>query len=299
MSADLPRRRALAASAAGAAAWLTGAGTAQAQSRNGPRRLGGTGGARLGLVLGGGSARGFAHIGVLKALDEAGYRADVITGTSAGALVGVFYAAGYRPWQMEEVALKVRDIEVADMSSASKRGMFAGEALQKLVNEYVRHKPIEQLAKPFGAVATQLANGEPVLLRSGNAGLAVRASCSIPGVFVPAKVNGQELVDGGLVSPLPVRQARSLGADVVVGVDVGTKPQLHGGGLYEVILQSFEIMGRALTQLESQQADFMIRPDTSGFASTDFAARKELIQAGYEAGRQALPALARKITPHA
>ncbi len=107
----------------------------QAYAQSTARRIGGTGGAKLGLALGGGSARGFSHIGVLKALDEAGYRPDAITGTSAGSLVGVFYAAGFTPWQMEEVALKVRDIDVADINSATKRGMFAGEALQKLVND--------------------------------------------------------------------------------------------------------------------------------------------------------------------
>ncbi len=138
------------------------------------------------------------------------------------------------------------------------------------------------------------------MLRSGDAGQAVRASCSIPGVFVPTVINGIEMVDGGLASPLPVKQARQLGADVVIAVDVGTAPKAHpGGGLYEIILQSFEIMGRALTQLEAQQADFVIRPDTSRFSSTDFGARKDLIQAGYESARRALPDLLRKITPRA
>lgn len=295
-----PRRQAMTAMLATAMAWGFSAGMTSVHAEAVPRRLGGSGGARLGLALGGGSARGFAHIGVLKALDEAGYKADVLAGTSAGSLVGVFYAAGYTPWQMEEVALKVRDIDVADINSANKRGMFAGDALQKLVNEYARHQPIERFKIPFGAVATNLLTGAPVLLRTGDPGLAVRASCAIPGVFVPTVVNGIELVDGGLVSPLPVKQTRLLGADVVIAVDVGAKPQNNtGSGLYEVILQSFEIMGRALTELEAQQADFVIRPDTSRFSSTDFAARKDLIQAGYEAGRKALPELARKIAPKA
>ncbi|MDD0841055.1 patatin-like phospholipase family protein [Curvibacter sp. HBC61] len=251
---------------------------------------------RLGLALGGGSARGFSHIGVLKALDEAGYRADVVAGTSAGALVGAFYAAGFSPWQIEEVALKVRDLDVADLNSANKRGMFAGEALQRLVNEYLRQQPIERLRLPFCAVATQLASGEVAALRSGDTGLAVRASCAIPGVFVPAVVQGVELVDGGLVSPLPVRQARALGAQFVIALDVGAQPRnATGAGLYEVILQSFEIMGRAITQLEAQQADLLIRPDTARFSSTDFNARKELIQAGYEAGRASLAELARRL----
>jgi NTE family protein len=245
--------------------------------------------ARIGLALGAGSARGFAHIGVLKALDEAGIKADVITGTSAGSLVGVFYAAGYTPWQMEEVAIKVRDVDVADLSTGSKRGMLAGEALQKLVNDYVKQTPMERMKIPFAALATNLKTGESVVLRQGDAGAAVRASCSIPGVFVPAVINGQELVDGGLISPLPVKTARTLGADFVIAIDVGSKPVNNTQtGLYEVLLQSFEIMGRSLSQLEGQTADYLIRPDISRFASTDFSARRDLIQAGYEAGLKAV-----------
>jgi NTE family protein len=291
---QLARRRfagQLATSVAAASALAWGG---QAVAQTATRRAG-----KLGLVLGGGSARGFSHIGVLKALEESGYRADVVVGTSAGSLVGAFYAAGYSPWQMEEVALKVRDIDVADFNSANKRGMFAGEALQKLVNEYVRQQPIDKLKLTFGAVATNLHTGEPVLLRTGDTGQAVRASSAIPGVFVPTMVGGQELVDGGLVSPLPVRFARTLGASQVIAIDVGTKPQNNvGNGLYEVILQSFEIMGRALTQLEAKEADVVIRPDTSRFSSTDFGARKDLIQAGYMAGRNALAELRTKIAPN-
>ncbi len=244
---------------------------------------------KIGLALGAGSARGFAHIGVLKALDEAGFKADVVAGTSAGSLVGVFYAAGFTPWQMEEVALKMRDVDVADFSTASKRGMFAGEALQKLVNDFVKGAPMERLKLPFAAVASNLKTGDAVTLRTGDTGAAVRASCSIPGVFVPATIGGAELVDGSLVSPLPVKAARTLGADFVIGVDVGSKPSnnIHSG-LYEVLLQSFEIMGRSISALEAQTADFMIRPDTLRFVSTDFSARKDLIQAGYEAGLKAV-----------
>jgi NTE family protein len=253
---------------------------------------------RLGLALGGGSARGFAHIGVLKALEEAGYKPNFITGTSAGALVGAFYGAGYTPWQMEEIALKVREVDVADASSNNNRGMFSGDSLQRLVNEYVRNTPIERLKIPFGCVSTNLVTGESVLLRSGDTGLAVRASCSIPGVFMPTVINGAVYVDGGIASPLPVRHLRNMGVDAVIAVDVGAKPQNKvGNGLYEIILQSFEIMGRTISQHEAAQADFVIRPDTTRFSSSDFTSRKDFIQAGYEATRKALPALMQKIPP--
>lgn len=276
--------------AAASAAGLFAASAPPAVLAQGTAR--GAPGSRLGLALGAGSARGFSHIGVLKALEEAGLKPDVIAGTSAGALVGVFYAAGYTPWQIEDVALKVRDVDIADMATASKRGMLAGNALERLVNEYTRNVPIERFKVQYAAVATRLSDGAAVVLQSGSAGAAVRASCSIPGVFVPSTLNGQELVDGGLISPLPVKVARSLGADFVIGVDVGSKPINNTqAGLYEVMLQSFEIMGRRIMDLESQTADAMIRPDTLKFTSTDFSVRKELIQVGYEAGLAAVEGL--------
>ncbi len=241
-----------------------------------PRRL------RLGLALGGGSARGFAHIGVLKALDQAGIRPDVIVGTSAGALVGAFAAAGMSAWQMETVALNVREAEVADFASGNKRGMLVGDGLQRFVNEALKGARIEALPTRFGAVTTDLRNGEIVVLRTGSVAEAVRASCSIPGVFVPRELGGRELVDGGLVSPLPVRATRLMGCDVVLACDIATKPvRSELSGTYEVLLQSFEIMGRALADQESTSADFVIRPDTAAYASSDFGVRKEMIQAGY------------------
>jgi NTE family protein len=147
-------------------------------------------------------------------------------------------------------------------------------------------------------VSTNLVTGESVLLRSGDTGLAVRASCSIPGVFMPTVINGAVYVDGGIASPLPVRHLRNMGVDAVIAVDVGAKPQNKvGNGLYEIILQSFEIMGRTISQHEAAQADFVIRPDTTRFSSSDFTSRKDFIQAGYEATRKALPALMQKIPP--
>jgi NTE family protein len=273
------------------AAWAS---PASAQT---PRRAPTAGAARkLGIALGAGSARGFAHIGALKALVEAGLSPEIITGTSAGSLVGVFYAAGFTPWQIEQVAVSVRDIDIVDLKSSSSRGMFTGEAMQKLVNHYLKDVPLENLKRRFGVVTTLLKTGEMRLLTTGDAGFAVRASCAIPGVFVPTLIGEEELVDGGLVSPLPVNAARQLGADVVIALDVGTKPQNPTkAGLYEVILQSFEIMGRSLSHLEAQNADFVIRPDTSRFSSTDFASRKEMIQAGYESTVAAMPALRRRL----
>ncbi|OYT86422.1 MAG: esterase [Burkholderiales bacterium PBB6] len=251
---------------------------------------------RWALALGGGSARGFAHIGVLKSLDQAGLRPDVVVGTSAGALIGALYASGLSPWQIEEVALRIKDVEIADFASAGKRGMLAGEALARVVNDLVKGARLEQFKTRFVAVSTDLKTGEMVLLRQGPAGEAVRASCSIPGVFVPTEVNGRELVDGGLVAPLPARVARQQGADMVLAVDIAARPKRHDlNGLYEVVLQSFEIMGRALADQDAANADMVIRPDTGAWSSSDFSARREMIQAGYEATQRALPEIRKRL----
>lgn len=251
---------------------------------------------RVGLALGGGSARGFAHIGVLKSLDQAGIKPSVVVGTSAGALVGAFYAAGFSAWQIEEVAVRTREVDLADFASSNRRGMLVGDSLGRFVNDTLKNARIEDMRTRYAAVATDLRTGELALLKSGSVADAVRASCSIPGVFVPREVAGRELVDGGLVSPLPVRSTRLMGCDFVIAVDVGTKPsRAQLPGMYEVLLQSFEIMGRALAEQEALTADLVLRPDTSNFASSDFGSRREMIQLGYEAAQHALPDLRRRL----
>jgi NTE family protein len=270
--------------------------TAVAQSGSRRSAAAAPGNRVVGVALGGGSARGFAHIGVLQALDEANIPVSIVAGTSAGALVGAFYAAGFSPWKMQEVALKVRDIDVADLSSGNRRGMLGGAALRRLVNSYLDNMPIEKMPRRFAAVTTDLATGEMVALRRGDTGGAVAASCSIPGVFIPAMFEGRELVDGGLTSPLPVGVARQMGANVVIAVDVGGRPSSQPRpGLYEIILQSFEIMGRSLAQLEAKSANLLIQPRTDAFDSADFSARKEMIEAGYVAGLAAVPGLRRSL----
>lgn len=244
---------------------------------------------KLALVLGAGSARGFAHIGVIKALDAAGIRPDLIVGASAGSVIGVFYAAGYTGAQMEDVAMKVRDADVIDNASNTKRGLIAGEALQKLINNFVKDKPIEALKTPFIATATNLKTGDLIQLKSGDAGQAVRASSSMPGVFLPMTLNNMELVDGAISSPLPVTVARQMGAETVIAVDVGAAPQnAHAAGIYEIVMQSFEIMGLSLAKLEGQKADVLIKPNVAAFSGSDFSNRAQLIAAGYVAGQRAV-----------
>lgn len=244
---------------------------------------------KLALVLGAGSARGFAHIGVIKAFDAAGIRPDLIVGASAGSVIGVFYAAGYTGAQMEDVAMKVRDADVIDNASNSKRGLIAGEALQKLINNFVKDKPLDGLKIPFIAMATNLKTGDSIQLRTGDSGQAVRASSSMPGVFLPTMVGGMELVDGAVSSPLPVSIARQLGAETIVAVDVGAAPQnAHASGIYEIVMQSFEIMGQSISKLEGQKADVLIKPNVGAFSGSDFGNRAQLIAAGFAAGQSAI-----------
>lgn len=269
------------------------AGAASAQPGKAPARADGP---RVALVLGSGSARGFSHIGVIKALEAARIKPDLIVGTSAGALVGAFYAAGFTGAQMEELAIRVKDIDIVDMGTGAKRGMVMGDTLQMFVNKATRERPIESLGIPFIAVATQLRTGEVKTFRSGDLGLAVRASCSVPGVFIPPKINDQEYVDGGLVAPVPVRIARDAGADFVIAVDVSSGPlNATPVGIYEQVMHSFDIMGRSLAKLEAEQADVVIRPDTARIASTDFNARAAFIQIGQSTGTRFAPVVQEKL----
>ena len=165
---------------------------------------------KLGLALGGGAARGFAHVGVIAVLEEAGLRPQLVVGTSAGSLVAALYASGKTSAQLQQTALNMDEVAITDwMLPIIGRGMFRGDALARYVNELVAGRLIENMAIPLGIVATDLGSGQAVLFQKGDTGTAVRASSAVPAVFVPVKINGREYVDGGLVSPVPVRYARA------------------------------------------------------------------------------------------
>lgn len=249
----------------------------------------------IALALGGGAAKGFAHIGVIKALEAQGIVADIVVGTSAGAVVGAMYAAGRNGFELQELAISLDEAEVSDWSLPD-RGVLKGEALAVFINKAIGHAPIEKLPKKFGAVATDLANGEPIVFRSGDTGTAVRASSSVPGVFQPVAIRGHEYVDGGLVSPVPVRFAREMGADFVIAVDISNKPQAaKTKSSLDVLLQTFAIMGQSIKRSELPQADIVIRPDIAQLASTDFKTRHLAVLEGEKATAQALPALKAKL----
>lgn len=246
---------------------------------------------RLGLALGGGAARGFAHIGVIQELERAGIRPDLVAGTSAGSLVGTLYASGMGGAELERVALQMQEAEITDWSlPILGRGLLRGEALQRYVRRVVDGRLLENMALPVGVLATDLKTGRGVLFRRGDAATAVRASSAVPGVFSPVKIGDTEYVDGGLTAPVPVRQARDMGAEVVLAVDVSSVPEHNPAvGNLEVVLQTFAIMGQNINRHELATADVVLRPALNGMSGADFSARQRAIEAGRQAARAALP----------
>ena len=248
---------------------------------------------KIGLALGGGAARGFAHVGVIAVLEEAGLKPQIVVGTSAGSLVAALYATGKTSAQLQQTALNMEEVAITDwMLPIFGRGMFRGEALARYVNELTANRLIENMTIPLGIVATDLNNGQAVLFQKGDTGTAVRASSAVPAVFVPVRINGREYVDGGLVSPVPVRFARQMGADIVVAVDISNPPEANPAtDTLQILLQTFAIMGKSINQYELKDADVVVRPSQVGLKSADFSARQRAIDAGRAAMLAALPAL--------
>jgi len=250
---------------------------------------------KIGLVLGGGAAKGFAHIGVIKALEAQGIKPDLLVGTSAGSVVAALYASGYDGFELQRIALEMKESAVSDWSLPD-RGVIRGEALQQFVSKAVQNRTLEQLPRKCAIVATDLQSGEMIVFERGDTGTAVRASSSVPGVFQPVKISGREYVDGGLVSPVPAKVARNLGADIVIAVDIAAKPGLRPiRDTVDVLLQTFTIMGNAIAATELQQADVVIKPDISQLSSVDFQSRHLAILEGERAGQAAMPELRKRL----
>ncbi len=250
---------------------------------------------RIGLALGGGAARGFAHIGVIQVLEAAGIRPDLVVGTSAGSLVAALYAAGKNGAELETLALTMDEGAITDWAFPS-RGVIRGEALARYVREHTGGRSIEQMARPLGIVATDLDSGTAMLFQRGDTGTAVRASSSVPAVFQPVSIGGREYVDGGLVSPVPVRSARQMGAELVLAVDISSPPEGKAtGGTLDLLLQTFAIMGKSINHFELRGADVVIRPPLLGVSSADFTSRVRAIRSGREAASAALPELQARI----
>ncbi|HEY0665512.1 MAG TPA: patatin-like phospholipase family protein [Gallionella sp.] len=258
--------------------------------------------ARIALALGGGAARGFAHIGVIKALEAQGISADIVVGTSAGSVVGALYAGGLNGFQIQEISMRMEASQILDGSGfyqcmietmiSDKRGCIKGQALQMFINNNIGGRPIEKLDRTFAAVATNLGNGEMVVFRSGDTGMAVRASSSVPVFFQPVTINGKDYVDGGLVAPVPSSVARSLGADFVIAVDISDRPEdRRTAGITDILWQTFSIFGKTINRHEQSSADLVIRPVTSGLPSSDASGSNRAVLEGEKAVAAVLPEL--------
>jgi NTE family protein len=244
---------------------------------------------RIGLALGGGAARGFAHIGVIQVLEENGIKPDLVVGTSAGSLVAALYASGKSGAALAQLADGMDESTITDWAFPG-RGLIRGEALAKFVRDNTGGKPIERLPLPLGIVATDLDSGQAILFQVGDVGTAVRASSAVPAVFQPVKIGSREYVDGGLVSPVPVRFARQMGAELIIAVDISQAPEgAATGDAMRMLLQTFSIMGRSINNFELREADVVLRPKLAGVSGADFAARKRNIQAGRDIATAMLP----------
>ncbi len=250
---------------------------------------------RIGIALGGGAAKGFAHIGVIKMLEANGFAPAVVSGTSAGSVVGALYASGMNAFEMQEKAVALDEAKIRDLQLSS-GGLVLGQKLEDYVNEQVRRKPLEQMAKPFVVVATRLEDGERTVFARGNTGQAVRASSSVPGVFQPVTIGKYHFVDGGIVSPVPVDAARQLGAEIVIAVDISNKARGQTpGNMLGALNQSIAIMGQKLGQAELARADVIIRPQVLDIGAADFSQRANAIVEGEKAALAVMPQIRERI----
>lgn len=244
----------------------------------------------LGLALGGGAARGFAHIGALKALDDAGISPQFVAGTSVGSLVGALYCAGRR-WS--EILAKAEGMDWRDLVTLTfpRLGVVKPEGLRDLLEELVGQRSVEELPIPFAAVAVDLVSAREVVLDSGPVSRAVLASCSIPGVFVPVLEEDSVLVDGGVLNAVPADVVRRMGAEFVIAVDLNADVRGAGGhpeNILDVLVRSMAVFMKATSGKGLDHADCTVQPDLKGFSYHDMARGRELFERGERAMREAL-----------
>jgi NTE family protein len=249
--------------------------------------------AKVALVLGGGGARGFAHIGVLRELEMARVPIDMIVGVSVGSLIGVLYADSLDTFKLEWTAFKIQKNDIFDFNLLNlNKGLAKGEVLQKFLHANLNALTLEELKIPVAVVACNLTTGKRQLFRTGSVAQAVRASTAIPGIFEPIIFNNQILVDGGVLGNCPAEVARELGADVVIGVNVGKSGSAltpQNASPLAVIMDAIDLMGNAQVQSTRANFDFLIEPDCGSVDILDFSKKEKLIEAGRSAAKRQLP----------
>jgi NTE family protein len=252
----------------------------------------------IGIALGGGFARGIAHIGVLKVLEEEGIPIRVVTGTSVGALIGAVYCSGNSIDELYEIAHNCRFTTFARWT-VSRYGFASNQRMITFLNRVLKVKTFEELRIPLGVSATDFNTGEGVVFHSGSIIDPVRASCAYPGMFLPVIIRGRYLVDGMLSYPVPTRPLREMGVDRVLAVHLKGTWANHGAPrhLFDVIGQSFAIAQDAMSTLWRSAADLVIEPDVAGYAYDDFKRADNLIKVGEAAMRAALPEVRKWLEP--
>lgn len=247
--------------------------------------------AKIAVVLGAGASKGFAHIGVLKVLESHKIPVHIVVGTSVGSFVGGLYAYGYSPYELQTIALGIQKNDIADYIIPD-NGFIKGEKLENFVNVRVKYTPMEKFKIPFYAVATNIQNGEEMIFGRGNPGKAVRASCSLPGIFNPVRIGDKYYVDGGVVNPLAADVARRFGADVVIAVDISSSVETAPPkATVDTILQAVDIMYNKIASLHLKHSDIVIKPKVGHIGSSDFTKRHEAIMEGEKAATEAMPAI--------
>ena len=254
---------------------------------------------RVALVLGGGAARGFAHVGVLRVLEDERIPVELVVGTSVGSLVGALYADGYNARELEALSRTLERDDFFDFSLGPAffgTGLAKGERLEGWMRDHLRARSIEQLAIPYAAVATDLDDGSAVVLDRGDVARAVRASSAIPGVFEPVSIDGKLLVDGGIVANLPVKIARRLGADIVIAVDVSeVSGRAHPANFVEVVMRTVTILNHQGVEEMARDADVLLSPAVGDVSLLDFDAKDRAFAAGIAAAREKLPEIRKAV----
>jgi len=246
---------------------------------------------KIGLALGAGAARGLAHIAVLEFLEREGIRIDMIAGTSIGSLIGGIYAAGFPVKYMKELARELEWDHITDITFPRK-GLIKGEKFLSFLELITRGKNIEELNIPFSAIACDIETGEHIVIKEGSLAKAIRASTSIPGVYIPFYHQGRLLVDGGVLDPVPAGTVREMGADLVIAVDVGGK-MVNGKveNIFDILFNTFDIIQHELDKYRKIEADIVITPDLDGCSSFDLSQHEKCFRAGMEAAKNAFPGI--------
>ena len=246
--------------------------------------------AGIGLALGGGFARGLAHLGVLQVLEQSHVPIACLAGTSVGSILGAAYASGV---PLARIIHVCRSIHFRDFAKwrVSRLGLASNERLGDLVENLFYAKTFEELHVPMAIVATDLGTGEPAVFTRGPLAVAIRASCAFPGLFEPVEIGTRCLADGGLVAPVPTHAARELGAACVVGVNVGLDDgrRIHPSNLFQVVSRAVSAAQKHQIEGWERQADLVLRPEVSGIGWDEFGRADEAIAAGAAVARQALP----------